>query len=162
MRLACRACVHPLRAAGSAPKEHRVRWQRLVVVAGACAVLGTGARVLHTRDDDPCGSWAEAPRALDLASSEHRRHLADDLTTVDRKAREFSASVARRPLLSDSIDARAGALTAPARARSWCAAVLTDRVAAAHAVSPAHLRRFALVTRQAGDTTRETGSPARE
>jgi hypothetical protein len=99
---------------------------------------------------------------LDLSRDEHARHLAEDLAAVDRRAREFSAAVARRPLLSESIDARAGALTAPARARTWCAAVLTDRVAAAHAVSASLVRGLALETRHRGGAMGETHAAARE
>ena len=132
------------------------------MLAGASALLGLGAAAIRSGADDPCGPWNEASRALDLSRAEHRSHLAGDLAAIEQEAREFSAAVARRPLLSDSIDARAGAVAAPGRARTWCAAVLTDRVAAVHAVPAAHLRRLALESRHAGGAMGEARGTASE
>lgn len=131
------------------------------MVAGACAMLGIGGLAIYSRADDQCVSWVEAPGALDPSRDDDRRHLVSDLAAVDRRAEEFSATVAGRPLLSDSIDARASALTAPARALAWCAAVLTDRVAATHAVSASDLQRLAPATRHTSSATGETHAAKR-
>lgn len=117
---------------------------------------------LHVRRDVACVTWDEAAWSLDLSRDEHLRHVVRDLEIVEARAREFSAAVARRPLLSDSTDARAGVLTAPRRARAWCAAVLTDRVAAAHTLSPRDLQQLAAASSHTSGATGAAHAAARE
>lgn len=87
-----------------------------------------------------CHTWPEPVRPLDGREGGDSAHLAQDLAAIHAVADRFAASVARRPRLSDSIDARASAATAPARARAWCEEVLLERVAAVHGVRASQLR----------------------
>ena len=45
-------------------------------------------------------------------------------------------------MLSDSIDAQAGAATAPARARAWCEAILEGQLATVHQLPIEQVRAF--------------------
>ncbi len=82
----------------------------------------------------------EEPRLLNLHEADQQIHLELDAEAVRRVAERFAASVARRPRLSDSIDARAATATAPERARAWCEAVLLEQVATLHHVPVTEVR----------------------
>jgi hypothetical protein len=73
------------------------------------------------------GATAESEPASD------RAHLGADFDDIRAIATGFS-SEARRPLLSDSIDAQAGAKTAPIRALAWCETALQQRLTTTHGI----------------------------
>jgi hypothetical protein len=79
-----------------------------------------------------CERLTEPSRPLAAGRPPDMEHLREDVVRAKAAARAFSEAVAARPLLSDSIDAQAGARTAPARARAWCEATLAVQIAADH------------------------------
>jgi hypothetical protein len=107
--------------------------------AGALAAAAAGAAALNPRD--PVCARRESARVLDLRSPADVAHLQDDLETIRAAADTFSEAVAKRPIVSDSADAQAGARAAPMRARAWCEAVLEQQVARTHGLSPDDVRR---------------------
>ncbi len=106
--------------------------------ATALVLLSSMAAVLTPRDP-VCQLTHESAPALAAARSLERVHVARDLANVEREAERFGRAVARRPLASDSIDAREGARTAPIRAVAWCRTTLIAELASVHGTSAAGL-----------------------
>jgi hypothetical protein len=104
------------------------------VGAGAAALILVGVAVAGFQPRDPHCFRSEPARPLKLETAADQAHLQADRDAIGAIASAFAAEVARRPMLSDSIDARAAALTAPTRARAWCEAVLQDQLATTHAL----------------------------
>jgi len=103
--------------------------------AVALAVAGSGVLASRFVPRDPQCTWpSEEARPLDLRQAADRIHMASDLEQVRVSAESFGAAVGRRPRLSDSIDAQAGAKVAPLRARAWCETALTAQLANVHRV----------------------------
>jgi hypothetical protein len=83
----------------------------------------------------------ENARVLDLRNPADVAHLQNDFEAIRDAANTFSEAVARRPIVSDSVDAQAGARAAPMRARAWCEAVLEQQLARTHSLSLDDVRR---------------------
>jgi hypothetical protein len=115
---------------------------RLWFAAGAAVVLAAGGAAGVGRREPVCERSAEATRPLDLQSSDDRLHLQNDLEEITAASIVFATAVSRRPALSDSIDAQAGAATAPARARAWCEATLEVQLASVHQLPIGQVRAF--------------------
>jgi hypothetical protein len=111
-------------------------------VAGAAILFTAGAVAGIGRGEPVCARSAEEPRPLDLLRADDRTHLQHDLEAVAAASAVFGSAVSKRPMLSDSIDAQAGAATAPARARAWCEAILEAQLATAHQLSIDQVRAF--------------------
>jgi len=105
-----------------------IRW----VVGAATALLLLGGAVAGFRPREPECVRDEPARPLNLSLASDRAHLGADFDDIRAIASGFSSEVARRPLLSDSIDAQAGIKTAPIRALAWCEAVLQQRLTTTH------------------------------
>ena len=105
-----------------------IRW---AAGAGTALILLAGALV-GFRPRDPECVRNEPARPLNLSLASDRAHLGADFDDIRAIASGFSSEVARRPLLSDSIDAQAGIKTAPIRALAWCEAVLQQRLTTTH------------------------------
>jgi len=104
------------------------------ISTGAAALILVGVAVAGFQPRDPQCFRNEAARPLNLDTAGDRAHLQADRNDIAAIASAFATEVARRPRLSDSIDAQAGALTAPVRARAWCEAVLQDQLASTHSL----------------------------
>lgn len=104
-------------------------WGVAAVTAVALAGIATGAPDPH---DASCARPSEAPRSLHLQTAEDRAHLRQDLDDIQAAADAFAKAVAQRPVVTDSVDAIAGAKTAPARARVWCEETLRSEVLRTH------------------------------
>jgi hypothetical protein len=104
------------------------------IPAGAAALILVGVAVAGFQPRDPQCFRSEPARPLKLEMAADRAHLQADRDDIGAIASAFATEVARRPMLSDSIDAQTGALTAPIRARAWCEAVLEDQLATTHAL----------------------------
>jgi hypothetical protein len=98
------------------------------------ALVGAAAGL--SRPDPVCERPADAARALSLDRPADLAHLRDDVMRARTAAEAFAAAVAKRPLMSDSVDALEGKRTAPARALAWCEATLAAEIAAQHTLSP--------------------------
>jgi len=108
-------------------------WRGIGWVAGAgTALLLLAGAVAGFRPRDPECVRNDPARSLNLSLESDRIHLRADFDDISAIASGFSAEVARRPLLSDSIDAQAGAKTAPIRALAWCEAVLQQQLTTTH------------------------------
>jgi len=94
------------------------------------ALIGAAAGL--SRPDPVCERPADAARALRLDRAADLAHLRDDVRRARTAAEAFAAAVAKRPLMSDSVDALEGKRTAPARALAWCEATLAAEIAAQH------------------------------
>jgi hypothetical protein len=100
--------------------------------AVAAAALGGFATGAAGPRDGSCSRPSEAARPLHLESAEDRAHLREDLDDIQAAADAFAAAVAKRPVVTDSVDAVAGAKTAPARARRWCEETLRSELLRTH------------------------------
>lgn len=110
-------------------------------IAGAAAiVLVSSTAAMLTPREPECRLVHEPSSARESGRSLNRDHVAQDFEAIRREADRFAKAVAARPLASDSIDARAGARTAPARAAAWCRATLVADLAIVHQTSEAALR----------------------
>lgn len=118
------------------------RRRRHAATVGAIGAMLLGVMFLAFSPEraPSCGPLAEDRRPLDLRKPSDRAHLDEDVKDIRRSAERFSQVVARRPLMSQSIDAQEGARTAPARARVWCEATLTDAVVELHDLKPDDVR----------------------
>ena len=105
-----------------------------LVGAAVVVLLSSTAFVLTPREPE-CRFAHDAPAGPTGGPSLERAHVVRDLAEIEREARRFGAAVARRPLASDSIDAREGARTAPMRAVAWCRATLLSELANIHGTS---------------------------
>ncbi len=113
----------------------------ICVTASAAAVaMAVGTGLVLAQREPVCARPSDAVRRLDLGRPDDRAHASADLTEIARAAQAFSVAVSRRPRISDSVDARAGAMVAPTRARDWCAAVLTGEMLGLHQVTSDALR----------------------
>lgn len=111
-------------------------------VAGATALLlcvGLASAAFGPRD--PECEWPEQLRQGEMRGVPARSHVEDDRAAATLLAEAFGRAVAKRPLLSGSIDAQAGALTAPARAQAWCRAKLESEIAILHGLPIDEVRR---------------------
>jgi len=108
-----------------------IRW----VVGAATALLLLGGAVAGFRPREPECVRDEPARPLNLSLASDRTHLRADLDDIRAIASGFSSEVSRRPMLSDSIDAQAGAKTAPVRALAWCEEVLQQQLTTTHGMS---------------------------
>ena len=109
---------------------------------GATTALGlvtAGAIVLSPREPE-CVRF-EPHEYPDRSDTEVVAHLRRDLADARARADAFSVQASRRPLISDSVDAVAGARTIPERARAWCAAVLEEQIVLMHRATPGQIRQ---------------------
>ncbi len=126
-----------------------MRLTLLVGSAAAVVLLSSSVAALLLPREPLCslnhGSIAEtaAGRALDPL------HAARDLAEIEREAAQFGKAVAKRPMASDSIDAKEGARTAPMRAVAWCRVTLMSELADLHGTSTAALQEAASGAAQA-------------
>jgi hypothetical protein len=114
----------------------------LLLFAGVLTVVtvaAIGANSLGSHEPS-CSRDAEESRPLDLRAPQDRSHLQQDLAQIDAAALAFREAVARRPLLSDSVDAVEGARTAPDRARNWCRDTLRSELLRTHHLQPGDLQ----------------------
>ncbi len=118
------------------------RRRRNAATAGTIAAMLMGVIFLaFSSDGTPsCGPLAGEHRPLDLRLEADRAHLDEDAKAIRRSAERFSQMAAQRPLLSQSSDAREAARTAPARARAWCEATLTEAVVELHQIQEDKVR----------------------
>jgi hypothetical protein len=118
------------------------RRRRHAATAGTIAAMLMGVMFLAFSPEGApsCGPLAGEHRPLDLRLDADRAHLDEDIKAIRRAAERFRQMAAQRPLLSQSIDAREGARTAPARARAWCEATLTEAVVELHQIQADQVR----------------------
>lgn len=116
-------------------------------LAIAIVLLSTTAAMLAPRD--PQCRPVHGPDYQSGAAAFTREHVRQDMQAVEAEAARFGQDVATRPLLSDSIDAREGARTAPTRATAWCRTTLIASLAAAHRTTEAALLAAAASANQA-------------
>ncbi len=107
-----------------------------LTIALGMVLFWSTAAVLRPREPQ-CQLVHEQPVAP--VRTLNREHVIRDVEAIGREAARFAAAVAARPPASDSIDAKAGARTAPVRAAAWCRATLVADLAAMHQTSEAAL-----------------------
>ena len=125
--------------------------------SAAVVVLLSSTAVILTPREPTCRLGHEPIAESALAQPLDPVHAARDLADVEREAVRFGQAVARRPLSSDSIDAKEGARTAPMRAVAWCRVTLVTELSRVHQMSAAAL----LAAGSAGEAQAETERASR-
>lgn len=111
----------------------------LPLTVGAAVVLLSSTAAVLTPREPHCRLDHDQPAASAPALPLDPAHAARDLADVEREAEQFGRAVAARPPASDSIDAKAGARSAPMRAVAWCRVTLIAELARIHHVDASTL-----------------------